>query len=204
LLTTSPQVLVVNPALPVTTMQELVAYAKNNPGKISFASPGVGLQPHLLGELFKYGAHIEILHVPYRGAAPAITDLLAGQVQMYFETSTVLLPHIEAGTLRPLAVASATRSRELPEVPTTTESGFPTVQGTLWSGMLAPAGTQASIVNKLNSAINDILKAEDTQTRLKTLGAEAKGGSPQEFAAFISAELQKWAAVVAAASIKID
>jgi tripartite-type tricarboxylate transporter receptor subunit TctC len=204
LLTTSPQVLVVNPALPVTTMQELVVYAKNNPGKISFASPGVGLQPHLLGELLKYSAHIEILHVPYRGAAPAITDLLAGQVQMYFETSTVLLPHIEAGKLRPLAVASATRSPELPEVPTATESGFPTVQGTLWSGMLAPAGTQASVVNKLNSAINDILKAEDMQARLKTLGAEAKGGSPQEFTVFLSAELQKWAAVVAAANIKVD
>jgi tripartite-type tricarboxylate transporter receptor subunit TctC len=202
MLAESPQVLVVNPAVPATSMQALVTYAKANPGKISFASPGVGTQPHLLGELLKSAAGIDILHVPHRGAAAAITDLLAGQVQMCFEASTVLLTHIEAGTMRPLAVMSADRFALLPTVPSAVESGFPTLQASARSGMLAPAGTPRAIVDKLNATINDVLKTPDLQASLKKLGAEAKGGTPQEFATFLASEIKRWAVVVATLGIK--
>ena len=202
ILTASPMVLVVNPAVPANSMQELVAYAKANPGKINFASPGVGTQPHILGELFKSTAGIDMLHVPYRGAAAAITGLLAGQVQVYFETTTVLLAHIEAGTMRPLAVLSAARFPLLAEIPTSTESGYPALKATLWSGMLAPAGTPRAVLEKLNAAINDGLRSADMQVTLKKLGAEARGGTSQEFAAFLASEVQRWAAIIAATRIK--
>jgi tripartite-type tricarboxylate transporter receptor subunit TctC len=195
-------VLVVNPAVPASSMQELVAYAKANPGKINFASPGVGTQPHILGELFKSTAGIDMLHVPYRGAAAAITGLLAGQVQVYFETTTVLLAHIEAGTMRPLAVLSAARFPLLAAIPTSTESGYPALKATLWSGMLAPAGTPRAVLEKLNAAINDALRSADMQVTLKRLGAEARGGTSQEFAAFLASEVQRWAAIIAATRIK--
>jgi tripartite-type tricarboxylate transporter receptor subunit TctC len=202
ILTASPMVLVVSPAVPSSSMQELVAYAKANPGKINFASPGVGTQPHILGELFKSTAGIDMLHVPYRGAAAAITGLLAGQVQVYFETTTVLLPHIEAGTMRPLAVLSAARFPLLAAIPTSAESGYPTLKATLWSGMLAPAGTPRAVLEKLNAAINDGLRSADMQVTLKKLGAEARGGTSQEFAAFLASEVQRWAAIIAATRIK--
>jgi len=202
ILTASPMVLVVSPAVPASSMQELVAYAKANPGKINFASPGVGTQPHILGELFKSTAGIDMLHVPYRGAAAAITGLLAGQVQVYFETTTVLLPHIEAGTMRPLAVLSAARFPLLAAIPTSAESGYPTLKATLWSGMLAPAGTPRAVLEKLNAAINDGLRSADMQVTLKKLGAEARGGTSQEFAAFLASEVQRWAAIIAATRIK--
>ena len=202
ILTASPMVLVVNPAVPASSMQELVAYAKANPGKINFASPGVGTQPHILGELFKSTAGIDMLHVPYRGAAAAITGLLAGQVQVYFETTTVLLAHIEAGTMRPLAVLSAARFPLLAAIPTSAESGYPTLKATLWSGMLAPAGTPRAVLEKLNAAINDGLRSADMQVTLKRLGAEARGGTSQEFAAFLASEVQRWAAIIAATRIK--
>ena len=202
ILTASPMVLVVNPAVPARSMQELVAYAKANPGKINFASPGVGTQPHILGELFKSTAGIDMLHVPYRGAAAAITGLLAGQVQVYFETTTVLLAHIEAGTMRPLAVLSAARFPLLAAIPTSTESGYPALKATLWSGMLAPAGTPRAVLEKLNAAINDALRSADMQVTLKRLGAEARGGTSQEFAAFLASEVQRWAAIIAVTRIK--
>ena len=204
ILTASPMVLVVNPAVPANSMQELVAYAKANPGKINFASPGVGTQPHILGELFKSTGGIDMLHVPYRGAAAAITGLLAGQVQVYFETTTVLLAHIEAGTMRPLVVLSAARFPLLPAIPTSTESGFPTLKATLWSGMLAPAGTPRAVLEKLNAAINDGLRSADMQVTLKKLGAEARGGTSQEFAAFLASEVQRWATIIAATRIKSE
>jgi tripartite-type tricarboxylate transporter receptor subunit TctC len=152
-----PQLLVVNPTLPVRSMEQLVSHAKANPGKISFASPGFGTQPHLLGEMLKLMTGINIVHVPYKGPAQAITDLLAGQVQMSFDTVALLLPHIEAGKLTALAVADETRSPHLPAVPTTAESGFAALQSTFWAGVVAPAGTSPSIVSKLNAAINEIL-----------------------------------------------
>jgi tripartite-type tricarboxylate transporter receptor subunit TctC len=203
-LLSSPQLLVVNPQLPVNSMQELVAYAKRNPGKVSFASPGYGTQPHLLGEMLRLTASIEITHVPYRGPAQIITDLIAGQVQMDFETIALLLPHVEAGKLRALALADTTRSPQLPAVPTTGESGFPRLQGTFWAGVLAPAGTPAAIVGRLNATINDILKTPELEATLVKLSARPKIGSPQDFAAFMAAETQKWAAVVKEANIRVD
>jgi tripartite-type tricarboxylate transporter receptor subunit TctC len=200
----SPQVLAVNPAVTVKTVQELIAYAKANPGKINFASPGYGSQPHLLGEMLKLTTGIDLVHVPYRSAALAVTDLLAGQVQMEFETMPLLLPHIEAGKLKALAIADATRSPQLPDVPTTIESGMPTLQATFWSGVLAPAGTPESTVDKLNAAINEILKSREIEAILARLSAKPKIGSPQDFAAFVTAESQKWTAVVNAAGIKAD
>src|SRR5215831_10395206 len=136
-----PQMLVVNPAVPVKSVQELIAYAKTNPGKISFPSPGYGTQPHLLGGMFKLIAGIDIIHIPYKGPAAAITDLLAGQVQMYFENIGLMLPHVETGKLRALAVADDARDPQLPNVPTMAESGLPQLQATYWSGIVAPAGT---------------------------------------------------------------
>jgi tripartite-type tricarboxylate transporter receptor subunit TctC len=204
LVATSPQILVVHPSVPVTSLQELAAYAKANPGKISYASPGHGTQPHLLGEMFKSMAGADVVHVPYRGSAPAITDALAGQVQMYFETTTVMLPHIQAGKLRAVAVAGDARAPRLPSVPTTLESGFPKLQATLWSGMMAPAGTPRDVVEKLNAAMNDILKSEDMKASLTKLGADPKGGSVQYFTEFFAAEVRKWAGVVSELGIKSE
>jgi len=200
----SPQMLALNPAVPARTVQELVAYAKANPGKINFASPGYGSQPHLLGEMFRLMTGIDILHVPYRGPGLAVTDLLAGQVQMEFETIPILLPHIEAGKLRALAMADETRNPQLPDVPTMIEAGLPGLQATFWSGVLAPAGTPKSVVDKLNAAINEVLKSKEVEAMLARLSARPKIGSPQDFAAFVAAESQKWTAVVNAAGIKAD
>jgi tripartite-type tricarboxylate transporter receptor subunit TctC len=199
-----PQLLAVNPLVPVQSLPDLVAYAKANPGKINFASPGYGTQPHLLGEMLRLATGIDIVHVPYKGPAQAVTDLLAGQVQMYFETVALLLPHVEAGKIKALAVADETRNAQLPAVPTTTESGFPKLQATFWAGILAPAGTPASIVDKLNAAINEILKSPDLQANLVKLSAKPKIGSPQDFAAFIAAERKKWTEVANAAGVKVD
>jgi tripartite-type tricarboxylate transporter receptor subunit TctC len=200
----SPQLLVVHPAVPVRSVHELIAYAKANPGKISFASGGFGTQPHLLGEMFRLTNGIDIVHVPHRGTASAVTNVLAGQVQMYFENFTALLSHVEDGKLRALAVADETRSSQLPDVPTTTESGFPLLQGTYWAGIVAPAGTSASIVDKLNAAINEILKSKELEVHLAKLSAKPKIGSPRDFAIFMAAETRKWTEVIDAAGIKAD
>ena len=200
----APQMLAVHPSLPVSSLPELVAYAKSNPGKITFGSSGYGTQPHMLGEMLKLMAGINIIHVPYRGAGRSVTDVLAGQVQMIFETTAILLPHIEAGKLRPLAMAAEVRSPLLPEVPTTIESGYPKLIASFWSGLLAPAGTPVSIVDKLNGAVNEILRSKEAQTGLARLSAEARIGSPQDFAAFIAAEATRWAAIAAETGIKVD
>jgi tripartite-type tricarboxylate transporter receptor subunit TctC len=204
LLFSSPQLLTVNPLIPAKSIQELVDYVKSKPGKISIASPGYGTQPHLLAEMFKSTAAIDIVHVPYKGPGLAVTDLLAGQVQIYFETAPVILPLAEAGKLRILAVAGASRMAQLANVPTTIESGFPTVTGGFWSGILAPAGTPSVIVGQLNAAINEIMRSQEAQLGLLKLGGEAKLGSPQDFATFIAAERQKWSSIITAAGVKIE
>ena len=201
---TSPQMLTINPAVPAKTVQELIAYAKANPGKINYASPGYGSQPHLLGEMFRLMTGVDLLHVPYRGPGLAVQDLLGGQVQMEFETLPILLPHVEAGKLRPLAIADATRNPQLPDVPTTVEAGLPQLQATFWSGILAPAGTPKSVVDRLNAAINDILRSQDIEAILARMSAKPKIGTPQAFAAFVAAESQKWTSVVNAAGIKAE
>ena len=199
----SPQLLAVNPSIPVNSINDLVAYAKANPGKINFASPGYGTQPHLLGEMLRLAAQIDIVHVPYKGPGQAVTDLLGGQVQMYFETVSFLLPHIQAKTLKALAVADDTRSPQLPEVPTTAESGFPNLQATYWTGILAPSHTPRSIVDRLNAMINEAVKSPEINAFLTKISATPKIGSPEDFAAFMAAERQKWTTVVNAAGVKI-
>jgi tripartite-type tricarboxylate transporter receptor subunit TctC len=199
-----PQMLVINPALPLKSMEQLVSHAKGNPGKISYASPGYGTQPHLLGEMFRLMTGINIVHVPYKGPAQAVTDLLTGQVQMYFDTIALFLPHIETGKLTALAVADEARSPQLPAVPTTTESGFPTLQSTFWAGIVAPVGTPASIVGKLNGTINEILKSPELEANLAKINAKPKIGSPEDFALFMAAETQKWTKVISSAGIKAD
>jgi tripartite-type tricarboxylate transporter receptor subunit TctC len=200
----APQMVVVHPALPVKSLAELVAYAKDNPGKITFGSSGYGTQPHMLGEMLKREAGINIIHIPYRGAGQSVSDLVAGQVQMIFETTAILLPHVEGGRLRALALASVTRSALLPDVPTTAESGYPKLVASFWSGLLAPVGTPAAIVDKLNGTVNDILKTKEAQTGLARLSAEARIGSPHDFAAFIASETPRWAAIANETGIKVD
>ena len=200
----APGMLVVNPALSAKSIQDLVAHARANPGKINFPSAGYGTAPHLLGEMFKQMAGIDIVHVPYKGAAAGITDLLAGRMQMGFQVVPLLLPHVEGGKLRPLAVTDETRSLLLPDVPTTIESGFPRLQSTTWLGVLAPAGTDPNIVNKLNAAINEILKSKEMEASLAKLDARPKIGSPQDFAVFMAAERQKWTEVINTAGIKAE
>jgi tripartite-type tricarboxylate transporter receptor subunit TctC len=191
----APQVLTINPRIPVKSVQELVAHAKANPGKIKFASPGYGTQPHLLGEMFKSMAGIEIVHVPYSGPAAAITDFLAGQVQMYFEAAPLLLSHIETGKLKALAIAGKKPLPQLPGTPTAAQIGYPRLLATYWSGVLAPAGTPAHIVNKLNAAINDIMKSYELRAGLASFGGEPLIGSPRDFATHIGVETQRWAAL---------
>jgi tripartite-type tricarboxylate transporter receptor subunit TctC len=200
----APQMLAVHPSMPVNSLPELIAYAKSNPGKVAFGSSGHGTQPHLLGEMLKVMAGVDIVHVPYRGAGRSVTDVVAGQVQMIFETTAILLPHVESGKLRALAVAAEARSPLLPGVPTTAENGYPKLTASFWSGVLAPAGTPAAIVAKLNGAINEILKSKEAQDGLARLSAEARIGSPQDFAAFIASETPRWAAIANETGVKVD
>jgi tripartite-type tricarboxylate transporter receptor subunit TctC len=202
LVAVGPQLLTVTPSLPVTSVAELVAFAKANPGKVNFGSAGVGSQPHVLGELFRLVTGAKLTHVPYRGSAPAITDLLAGSIQMMFDTPVVMLPHIQAGKLRALAITSPARSPQLPDVPTMAELLLPRLQANLWSGLLAPIGTPADVVAKLNATFNAGMNTPEMRASLAKLGAEPQAMSPAEFAGFLAAETQKWSAVVAEAGIK--
>ena len=197
---TAPIVIVVHPGVPAKTLQEFVAYAKANPGKINFASPGFGTSPHLLGELLKQRTGVEIVHVPYRGATPAIVDLVAGQVQMLFDNVRNVQAFIQDGRLRALAVTSERRSPEMPDLPTLAEAGVDGFVGFYWNGVLAPAGTPAPIIDKLNAVINEGLRSREMQAALARLGMEPKIGSPQDFAALIAAEHRRWTAVARAAN----
>jgi tripartite-type tricarboxylate transporter receptor subunit TctC len=197
-----PLVLVVNPEVPASSFSEFLAYAKSRPGKVNLASPGVGTLPHLLGELLQLRGNIKLTHVPYRGAAPAHIDLLAGQVQVMFDSSSALLPYVVAGSLRALMVTSNNRIAEIPSVPTAAEAGYPQLTAMLWHGLLAPAGTPAPIIQWLNSAVNEGLNAPEAQASLHQLGLESRAISPQEFKAFMAAEALKWAQFVAHAGIK--
>jgi tripartite-type tricarboxylate transporter receptor subunit TctC len=194
----SSTILVVHPSVPVKSVAELVAYAKANPGKVNFSSGGIGVLPHLIGEWFKSRAGIDIVHVPYRGGGPSINDLVGGQVQMTFEGTSVLLPLIKSGKLRALAVTSAKRLPQLPDVPTMTESGFPGFVSTSWTGLLAPAHTPREVIDKLNAQINEGLKTPDLKAALAKVSNEPVGGTPQDFANMIKGDIDKWAPVVKA------
>ncbi len=192
----SPSILVVNPAVPAKSVAELIAYAKANPGKVNFSSGGIGVLPHLIGELFKARAGIDIVHVPYKGGGPSITDLLAGNVQMTFESSSVLLPLIQAGKLRALAVTAQKRIAQLPDVPTMIESGFPNFVTVAWTGLLAPAHAPPPVISKLNGAINQGLKRPDFTAALAKVSVDPLGGTPADFTETMKAELARWSPIV--------
>jgi tripartite-type tricarboxylate transporter receptor subunit TctC len=198
LVAASSNILVVNPKLPVKTVQELVAYAKANPGKVNFSSGGIGVLPHLIGEMFKAKAGIDIVHVPYKGGGPSITDLVAGSVQMTFESTTVLLPLVLGGQLRALAVTAPKRIPQLPDVPTMIESGYPNFVTTAWTGLLAPAKTPKPVITKLNATINDGLNTPQLQTRLANLNLSPLGGTPADFTAQIKSDHAKWEPIITA------
>jgi len=199
-----PNVLVVNPAVPANSVAELIEYAKANPGKLNFASSGNGTSIHLSGELFKVMAGVQMTHVPYKGSAPALQDLLGGQVQLMFDNLPPSLPQIKAGKLRALAVTSVARAPALPDVPTMAEAGLPGYEASSWFGVLAPAGTPPAIVAKLNSEIAKWLATPEAKEKLSKQGANAAGGTPEDFAKHIAAETTKWAKVVKDSGAKID
>lgn len=197
LVAASPFALAVNVDLHIDSVTGLVAAAQKAPGKINFASPGFGTSSQLLGEQLKQIAGIDIVHVPYKGSAPAIIDLLSGQVQMYFDNLRNLQSYARSGKLKLLAVTSVTRDRDMPDVPTMNEVGLPQLSALYWNGILVPANTPAPIVARLNVAVNDALHAPDTVRYIRSLGMEPRGGSPATFANFIKTELAKWSGVVA-------
>ncbi|HKU95545.1 MAG TPA: tripartite tricarboxylate transporter substrate binding protein [Vineibacter sp.] len=198
------EVIAASARLPVKTIQELIAHAKANPGKVNYGSSGTGSITHLAGELFKTAAGIDIVHVPYRGAAPAIQDLLAGQVQMTVLDVSPLLPHIRAGNLRALAVTSKTRSALLPDVPTTTEVGMPTVQSDNWYGLAAPAGVPKDILARIHAAAVAVLKTKEAADPILEQGGVIRPMTPAEYTDFVRLEREKWAPVVKASGAKMD
>ena len=200
----SPIVLVVNPALPAKSMAELVALAKEKPGKYTAALVSTGSVPHLLTELLKSAAGIDVLEVPYKGGSPAMTDVMGGQVDMFFSVLPLVLPQINSGKLRALAVASDERSALIPAVPTMPEIGYPQVVGSAWNGIVAPAGVAPEIVQTLNAETARVLERSDTRESFSAMGMEPAGGSPEAFARFLRAESEKWGAVVKAANIHVD
>jgi len=202
LVVTVPEMLVVAANVPAKNMTELVALAKAQPGQLNFASAGVGGLPHLAGELFKLTAKIDIVHVPYRGAAPAINDLLGQQVQMTFLDLPVLLPHIKAGTLHPIALGARARVPTAPEVPTTAEVGMPDLLIENWYGMIAPAKTPEAIVAALNRIANEAMADPSVKQKLADQGLTVAGDSPEHFRGFIEAEARKWAKVIKDAGLE--
>lgn len=199
-----PELLVASTTVPVASVKELVALAKAQPGAINYGSTGPGSMPHLAGELLRTSAQINIVHVPYRGAAPAVNDLVGHQVQIMFLDVPVLLPQIQAGAVRPLAVGGRLRVPSLPELPTMSELGYPQIEADNWYGMVAPARTPRAIVMKLNAAAVAAMKAPEVEGKLASQGAILIGDTPEEFAAYMASEIAKWAKVVQAAGIKVN
>jgi tripartite-type tricarboxylate transporter receptor subunit TctC len=199
----SPIVLVVNPQLSAKSLRELVVLAKSSPGKLSAALVSTGSVPHLVTEMLKISAGINILDVPYKGGAPATLDVISGQVDMLFSVLPLVLPNIQAGQLRGLVIAGKTRSPLLPDVPTTAEEGYGDVIGSAWNGIVAPAGTPKEIVDKLNMELSQVLAAADTKQRFDELGMESVGGTSQSFAQFLHAESEKWAKVITTAHLRM-
>jgi tripartite-type tricarboxylate transporter receptor subunit TctC len=197
----APLIMAVNPAFPAKTVAEFIAYARSNPGKINMGSGGVGSTGHVAGELFNMMADLKIAHVPYRGEAPSVTDLLGGQIQVMFSTPGSVINFVKAGTLRPLAVTSAKRMDVLPDVPALAET-LPDYDAVSWAGIGAPAGTPAEIVDKLNRETNAALADPALKAKLADFGAIVMTGSPADFGSFIAAEIEKWGKVVRFANLK--
>jgi len=197
-----PEVLAVHPSLPVASLAELIAYAKANPGKVNFGSAGAGSITHLAGELLKAEAKVDLVHVPYKGAAPAVTDLVGGQVQMGIFDVPILLSHIRAGKLKALAITSGRRAPALPDVPTTTEGGYANVNSDNWYGLIMPASTPAEIQKRVHAAAVAALKSGAVTEQFAKVGGLASPSTPQEYAAFVAAEQAKWGKIVTAIGFK--
>ncbi len=204
LIDTAPNILAVHPSVPVKSVKELIALAKVRRGVLTYGSAGIGSSNHLSGELFRVMAGIEIIHVAYKGGGAAITDLLAGQISMYFGTTPSTLPFVQSGKLRALGVTTAKRTVAAPELPTIAESGLPGYEQSAWHGLLAPAGTPDAVIAKLNAEVNRLIRTPDVGERFKVQGIDLIGGTPADFAAFIRQDVAKYAKLVKTAGIKID
>ena len=199
-----PLLLVTHPSVAAKNTRDLVALAKAQPGKLHYSSPGSGNSGHLAGELFNSMAGVKTVHVPYKGQGPALTDLLAGQVQMLYSSIPSVLPHVRQGQLNAIAVGSAKRIPSLPDIPTIAESGVPGYEAYSWVGMIAPAATPKAVISRLNREIVDILKERDVAEKLNGQGALPVGDTPEQFGAYIRSEIDKWGAVVRSSNIKVD
>ena len=202
--TTVPLFIVANPGFPPNTVNEFVTFAKANQGRISYASGGNGVTNHLAMELFKSTAEINLVHVPYKGGPPALTDLIAGQVAVMFETGPGALPHVRSGKLKGIAVGSLRRSSAAPELPTVAEAGFPGFEAVAWIALVAPAGTPPPIIARLHAEIVKMLNLPETKERFIALGAEPVGNKPEEFALYLKSEIAKWGKVVRDSGAKVD
>jgi len=199
-----PNILVVHPSVPVRNVRELIAYGKANPGKLRYASPGSGTSPHLAAELLNISTGLKMLHVPYKSSAQMTTDLLGGQVEVMFHNAPVVLPHIKAGTARGLGVTSSNRQSSAPDIPTVAEAGVPGFEVTAWFGFMAPGNTSAAVINKVHADVVKALAIPDVRERMLPQAAEPVGNTPQEYAAFITAEIAKWAKVVKESGAKVE
>jgi tripartite-type tricarboxylate transporter receptor subunit TctC len=204
LVSTTPELLVVHPSLPVKSVKELIALAKSRPGDLNIASTGSGGLPHLALELLKSATGAALVHVPYNGAAPAVAALLGGQVQGLFADLPVLLPHVQGGKLRALAVASPKRAALLPDLPTMTEEGLPSVEAVNWYGVLVPAKTRLEVVLKLNDALVRTLRDPGVRGKMAARGAEAVGNRPEEFESYLKKDIERWAKLARAVNIKVE
>lgn len=201
---TVPNVLVVTNGLPAQNVQQLIALAKSEPGTLNYASSGAGSTQHIAAEIFKDAAGIDVTHVPYKGSAPALIDLVGGQVQMSFDTMPSVIGQIKNGKVRPLAVTSAKRSAQLPQVPTTTEVGMPSVQVNAWYGVYMPSSTPKAIQQQVHDLVNKVISLPETKTRLEAVGAELNPISQSEFLAFHNAEFKRYGEIIHKKNIKID
>lgn len=204
LVATQPNILVVHPSLPVATVKELIALAKARPGQLNYGNSGMGAAAHLAAELFKSMAGVDIVSIPYKSAAPALVDTIAGNCHLMFATSLSVYPHIQTKRVRAIAVTTAGRIRLMPELPTIAEAGVPGFEASTWHGVLVAAGTPAPIVERLNAELNRILQLPDVRERLTGLGGEIVGGTSREFADHIRREIPKWAKVIRAANVRIE
>ena len=199
-----PLVLAVNPAVPARNLQELIAYIKEQKGGAQWASAGNGTPQHMTGELFRTTARLEMIHVPYKGSAPAITDLVGGHVPMMFDTTIAIMPQIKAGKVRAIAVSGAQRSAQLPDVPTFAEAGLPGVESYGWYGFFAPAGTPSEVIAKINEATQKFMKTPEFQKVLTDTGSDYVGDTPEHFAAFVRNEIAKWGEVIRREGLQMD
>ena len=204
LTTATPNVLVLHPSVPAKSVNELITLAKSHPGQLNYASSGVGTTPHLSAELFNAMAGVKMLHVPYKGSPPAVTDLIAGEVALMFSPSSTVLPHVKTGRLRALAVTTAARLPSLPELPTIAESGLKGYETITWFGFVAPARTPQAVITRLNAEIVKVLALPEVRNLFASQGIETLGGTPDQFASYISNEIAKWAKVIRLSGAKSE